>query len=727
MAAVGRRDFTAGFSFLAKMAPFPKIISRICDHPCQLACKRSDAGGSLQIHALEQACTEYADKKVSRVPLLPGKNKQVAIVGGGLSGLTAAYDLAIKGYGVTVYEASGRIGGRVLSFSEQQLPRELVDSDFSVLAAMGIEVRCDCQVKAGENVDMDMLCNSCDAIYVGCRVKEMELWQTEIDSVTQVTSRKKIFGGGGQEPYSPIGSISQGRVAAVSIDRFLQGASLTASREKSGAAATRLYTSMKGVECLQPELPLAEGGYTEGEAAREAGRCLQCQCLECVKVCEFLGHFGAYPKRYIREVYNNESIVMGIHHANKMINSCAVCGLCAQVCPNGLDMGEVFLDSRQAMAAKGKMPPSVHDFALRDLEFSISDHFALSRHQPGHSASKFIFFPGCQLAASMPDHVEKTYAYLRDKLEGGIGLMLGCCGAPAEWAGRMDLFQTSLQRMESDWRRLGEPRIIAACATCIKILRQHLPQIQIMSLWEAFVENGLPDETKNRQSQHLCIHDPCAARLDRKMQDQARSLLMKMGMTLEEPELTRKLTTCCSYGGLMSQANPELAKQVVQKRIQASSAKFVVYCAMCRDNFAAEGKPTLHILDLIWGDEAAADRTAPDCSTRRENRARLKTRLLRELWGEKMTENQAPVQVEISPELRETMQKRMILAEDVEQAIGHAEATGEKLLDPETGRIVAHYRPACVTYWVEYSRQESGFVLQNAYSHRMLVVEEAGL
>ena len=113
---------------------------------------------------------------------------------------------------------------------------------------------------------MDMLCNSCDAVYVGCSAAEMDCWQTEVDSVTQGTKRENVFGGGGQEPYSPIGSILQGRMAAVSIDRFLQQASLTAGREKSGSVATKLYTSMKGVPYLPPVQPAAEGGYTKSEA-----------------------------------------------------------------------------------------------------------------------------------------------------------------------------------------------------------------------------------------------------------------------------------------------------------------------------------------------------------------------------------------------------------------------------------------------------------------------------
>ncbi|HWR30017.1 MAG TPA: amine oxidase, partial [Negativicutes bacterium] len=76
--------------------------------------------------------------------------------------------------------------------------------------------------------------------------------------------------------------------------------------------------------------------------------------------------------------------------------------------------------------------------------------------------------------------------------------------------------------------------------------------------------------------------------------------------------------------------------------------------------------------------------------------------------------------------IQKLMEKRMILVDDVRQVIEHAEATGEKMLDQESGRQIAHFRPGCVTYWVEYSARDAGFVVHNAYSHRMLVVEEAG-
>ena len=100
-------------------------------------------------------------------------------------------------------------------------------------------------------------------------------------------------------------------------------------------------------------------------------------------------------------------------------------------------------------------------------------------------------------------------------------------------------------------------------------------------------------------------------------------------------------TTCCGYGGLQLFANPALAAKTVARRAAQSDADFVTYCAMCRDRFAHEGKRAVHILDLVFangdaGTEATdpAARPDPGFSRRQQNRARMKTRLLRE-FGEK--------------------------------------------------------------------------------------------
>jgi hypothetical protein len=81
----------------------------------------------------------------------------------------------------------------------------------------------------------------------------------------------------------------------------------------------------------------------------------------------------------------------------------------------------------------------------------------------------------------------------------------------------------------------------------------------------------------------------------------------------------------------------------------------------------------------------------------------------------------------MTEEVRQRLEDRLILIEDIQQVIEYAERTGRKLLQPKTGHFLAHYRPNKVTYWVEYSPQEEKFVIHNAYSHRMEVIEDVKL
>jgi hypothetical protein len=79
------------------------------------------------------------------------------------------------------------------------------------------------------------------------------------------------------------------------------------------------------------------------------------------------------------------------------------------------------------------------------------------------------------------------------------------------------------------------------------------------------------------------------------------------------------------------------------------------------------------------------------------------------------------IALHISEELSTLLEERMILVEDVRRTIAHAEQTGDKIENPANGRFVASFRPVSVTYWVEYSPEDNGFTVHNAYSHRMEV------
>ncbi|HVO63676.1 MAG TPA: FAD-dependent oxidoreductase [Terriglobales bacterium] len=729
--SIRRGDFASGFAVLARSVPLPGIISRICHHPCEPACKLRDIGDAVSIRALEQACTDYAYSPLAAAAL-PSREKRVAIVGGGISGLTVAIELARKGYAVVVFEAKARLLDRLLNLDEKVLPRSLIFADLALLPKLSIEIRTRTWVSSGQ---CHALTENFDAVYLGPGPEPLDAGMgialrpngfIAVDPLTFATSHPKVFAGGthryGPHSFSPITSLQDGKYAAASIDRFLQGASLTASRENQGAFESRLFVNTRELARSRIILAASPDGYTKDEAVREAERCLPCNCLECVKVCEYLAHYKSYPRRYVREIYNNDCIVLGNHPSNRLVNSCSLCGLCAAACPEDLNMAEVCLAARESMVSRGKMPLSAHDFALRDMAFSRSKAFMLARHQPGFATSDAVFFPGCQLSASSPGHVVRAYEYLQNKIAGGIGLFLGCCGAPAHWSGEKELFEEVMRSLRDELIRMESPRMITACSSCYRMFKDHLPDIQVESLWTLLDREGIQPDRPADFSRSLAIHDPCTTRNEGRIQDSVRNLLKKSGADVIELN-ERGLTTCCGYGGLMQFVNPEVADKVANRRIHQSDADYVTYCAMCRDNFARRGKRALHILDLVFQDDGgdAAARPDPGFSARQENRARLKRRLLHEVWREPVPEEERKFKVSMSPDVSARLEKRMILVDDVRKVIAHAEATGQKIWNPQTSRFVASFRPAAVTYWVEYTIQQEEFVVHNAYSHRMEV------
>ena len=228
------------------------------------------------------------------------------------------------------------------------------------------------------------------------------------------------------------------------------------------------------------------------------------------------------------------------------------------------------------------------------------------------------------------------------------------------------------------------------------------------SLWEVLDELGLPERPPAAAPAPVAVHDACTTRHEEWIHTSVRNILQRCGLTLQELLLSRDRTECCGYGGLMFFGNPDLAREVVRRRIEASPVDYVAYCAMCRDYFASQGKRTLHLLDVIFGEatDKAAARRGPEYSQRHDNRMHLKNALLRELWGESVSEKMGleTLRLRISPRVQELMESRLILEEDLQTVIHHAENTGAKRRNQQSGYTIAHYRPASVTYWVEYSR-----------------------
>jgi len=700
-------------------------------------------GGSIEIAALERASLKFSSAAEDKVRQIPKKPKTVAVIGGGLRGTTAAFDLARKGWGVELFEREGKLGGKLRALCSEEVPEDAWEIEFAKLSQLGVKVHFNSSV-GRDAVELVDLYDKFDALYVAT----MDPIDTDftlefnaaggfrVDPATFQTSEERVFAAYPTPPTfaqypsvdlkdSPVQAMSDGRRTANSIDRYLQRVSLTAARTNEGAFESKLFTNTSKIEPLAATaFDDSQGDYSREGAMTEAQRCIQCECLECVKACDYLAHYKSYPKRYIREVYNNLSIVMGTRHSNQFINTCAVCGLCAEVCPTDVDMGAVCKNARESMVINGHMPPSAHDFALRDLAFSNGDQFAVSMQAPDRPQTQYVFFPGCQLSGSSPEYVDEAFGFLQGALgKDGVGLMLRCCGVPADWAGREDLVGQADAEFISELAKLGNPTLIIACSSCFQYFSEHFPELKLLSLWEVYDEFGSDMLPKYDVTELISVHDPCSTRYESGIQESVRSLLIKMGCTLEELEYSRERSKCCSYGGVMWLANRPVAEKMAQTRIAESPQDYITYCAMCQDFFVRRGKETRHLLDYIYGSPGAEVPKMPAVgySQRHENRRRLKMNLLKKYWNENMIDepDYLKIQLILPGTIQQQIEDRLILIEDIQKVINYAEQTGKRMQNKSNGHLLAYFKPHAVTYWVEYTPEGEAFRVHKAYSHRM--------
>ncbi|NCC25328.1 MAG: hypothetical protein EOM25_09045 [Deltaproteobacteria bacterium] len=712
LARAAAGDWIGARKVLERTMPFPGILGRICDQPCRTACKRGLAGEALHIGDVERASVVFSGAQTKPV-VLPARGKAVAVAGTGLAGLIAAWDLARKGYVVRVLTGPSPLDSLRREFGSLVPGPEFEEAR---QALERLKVRFEDVETLAEALDM--------ATDVPLFIDLGDPWAADlapggpVEASTLATGIPGLFAGGGE--VSPVARAASGRRGATSMDRLAQKVSSSKGREKEGPFETRLFTSLEGVEPL-PAVPVPLGGYDLDQAREEAVRCLQCQCLECVKACAYLERFKSHPGRMVRQIYNNEAIVMGHRLANPMIDSCALCGQCTAICPHDFPMAEICLEAREGMVRRGKMPPSAFEFGLMDMEFSLGPHFSLFRNRPGRTTCTYLFFPGCQLGGSAPDQVRAVYLWLNEVLDGDVGLGLSCCGAPALWAGHRERFEAALAETSGHWEAMGRPVMVTACPTCLDMFKTHAPHLPIIDLWSVIMDHGLPQGFEPRPGTWT-VHDPCASRDWPEQQERFRSVLARTGTELDEARYSRERTPCCGFGGLMWNANPDLGRETA-RRVADSGERILTYCAMCRDRVARAGATVVHGLDLLFPGTGAIG--TPGFSDRQESRSALKRRLLAEIWEEDMDETKAELELLMDEEVSELLEKRRILRSDVRQVIFRAEESGRRLHDPATGRFLASLRPVRVTYWVEYAPEGRAFRVFNAYTHRM-VVDGAG-
>jgi NADPH-dependent glutamate synthase beta subunit-like oxidoreductase/ferredoxin len=150
--------------------PFPSMLGRLCNHPCETDCKRGWVQGpenAVSIKSLKRFATDYAWARRMKIDYrrAPENGKRVAVVGAGPAGMTAVQDLRLMGYAVDLYEREAKLGG-LLSAS---IPHFRFDMDqllweIQMIIDMGVDVHLNANV--GKDIKVEQLLNDYDAVFI---------------------------------------------------------------------------------------------------------------------------------------------------------------------------------------------------------------------------------------------------------------------------------------------------------------------------------------------------------------------------------------------------------------------------------------------------------------------------------------------------------------------------------------------------------------------------------
>ena len=157
---IQKGDYAKSVQVIKERNPFPTVIGRICPRPCEDECRRMLVDESVSINSLKRYAADYEMSKGVRVQpyRAPETNRKIAVVGGGVQGLSTAFFAARLGHSVTVYEATDQLGGLLRSaIHENRLTDEVLDWDIEGVLEMGVAT--ETGKKMGENFTIDSLLN----------------------------------------------------------------------------------------------------------------------------------------------------------------------------------------------------------------------------------------------------------------------------------------------------------------------------------------------------------------------------------------------------------------------------------------------------------------------------------------------------------------------------------------------------------------------------------------
>ncbi len=166
IALAGAGRYEDAIRLIRQDNPFPTACAFICEHPCEARCRRNMIDDSINIRGIKRYAADKAPASTVPVPpCAPSTGKKIAIVGGGPTGLTAAYYLQLMGHQTTIFEEKKQLGGMLrYGIPNYRLPRERLDEDINAILSTGVEVHLNETIGTEEITNLN---KEYDAVYIG--------------------------------------------------------------------------------------------------------------------------------------------------------------------------------------------------------------------------------------------------------------------------------------------------------------------------------------------------------------------------------------------------------------------------------------------------------------------------------------------------------------------------------------------------------------------------------
>ena len=149
---------------IRKNNPLPLVCGLVCEHPCEMHCRRGMVDDPMNILALKRFAVEHSDLNDHKPHVVDDTGKRVAVIGGGPAGLSCAYYLAVMGHKVTIFEQRHHLGGMLrYGIPSYRLPRERFQAEIDWILSAGIDVELDHSVNGEELV---RLRDEFDSVYL---------------------------------------------------------------------------------------------------------------------------------------------------------------------------------------------------------------------------------------------------------------------------------------------------------------------------------------------------------------------------------------------------------------------------------------------------------------------------------------------------------------------------------------------------------------------------------